>query len=96
MFLGYGDSSTTPPPTEEGVVDDVIFIVNWIRSKISPDTHLFLWGHSLGSSITLASVKALKQTDYVPTGVILEAPFNNMHDEIAEFPPTVVSSYLLI
>ncbi|XP_044759670.1 lysophosphatidylserine lipase ABHD12-like isoform X3 [Coccinella septempunctata] len=93
-YRGYGDSSVDPPPSEAGVVDDSVFMVNWIRSKIPPDGHLFLWGHSLGSSITLASAKTLKKNNYVPTGIILEAPFNNMHDEVAEFPPTLLFRHL--
>ncbi|XP_045462689.1 lysophosphatidylserine lipase ABHD12-like isoform X4 [Harmonia axyridis] len=93
-YRGYGDSSIDPPPTEEGVVSDCVYIVNWIRRKISPDSHVFLWGHSLGTSITLGAVKELKKKGFVPSGVILEAPFNNMHDEIAEFPPTLLFRHL--
>ncbi|KAL3285017.1 hypothetical protein HHI36_019145 [Cryptolaemus montrouzieri] len=89
-YRDFGDSSEDDPPSEQAVVSDSVFMVEWIRSKISPESHIFIWGHSLGTSITLATVSALKKKRFVPTGIILEAPFNNMRDAIGKFPLSLI------
>ncbi|KAK9876849.1 hypothetical protein WA026_015084 [Henosepilachna vigintioctopunctata] len=92
-YRGYGDSGDDPP-TEADVVSDCKFMVQWIRSKISPESHIFIWGHSLGTSIALSATSTLKKEGFVPTGIILEAPFNNFRDEIGEFPLALLFKYL--
>ena len=48
------------------------------------DSEVFLWGHSLGSSIAadLASRVESKTGRPAATGIVLEAPFNNVQSEV--------------
>lgn len=82
-YRSYGDSSNIEP-TEVGVVSDSKFIYNWVREKTS--ANIFVWGHSLGTAISTHTLALLDAENITPTGLILESPFNNMKDEIAEHP----------
>ncbi|KAJ8933422.1 hypothetical protein NQ314_014021 [Rhamnusium bicolor] len=71
-------------PSEPDLVKDCMFIYKWVANRTNG--HLFIWGHSLGTSLATHSLAQLKQKGYRPTGLILEAPFNNLREEISEFP----------
>nr|CAD7448988.1 unnamed protein product [Timema bartmani] len=81
---GYGDS-TNESPSEQGVVSDSLFVLSWTVERVK-GAPLFVWGHSLGTSVSSHSLDILSQKGLHPTGLILEAPFNNMRDEIREHP----------
>ncbi|XP_044763297.1 lysophosphatidylserine lipase ABHD12-like [Coccinella septempunctata] len=84
-YRGFGDS-TGDPRSESDVVKDSIFMTRWVLSKLSSRAHLFLWGHSMGSSVTLAAAKALKRENLRPTGIVLEASFYTGREAIASTP----------
>lgn len=89
LIKGYGDSSNQPP-SEQALVDDVLLVYQWVRNRTN--SHVFIWGHSLGTSISshaLLNIQTLKTLQ--PSGLILESPFNNMKEEISEFPLAKVS-----
>lgn len=90
LFLGYGDSSQLDP-TEKSVVEDSLFIYNWVTNKTL--RHVFVWGHSLGTSISTHMISMLKENIRKPVGLILESPFNNLQEEIREHPLSTVSSF---
>ncbi|KAJ8922205.1 hypothetical protein NQ315_004142 [Exocentrus adspersus] len=82
-YRSYGDSSSVDP-SEPSIVRDCMFVYKWVANRTRGD--IFIWGHSLGTSLATQSVVRLQQEGYKPTGLILEAPFNNMREEISEFP----------
>lgn len=49
-YRGFGDS--TGEPSEKGLVKDVIFLYQWLKSQ-NPNVkrRIYLWGHSLGSAV---------------------------------------------
>ncbi|XP_058986454.1 lysophosphatidylserine lipase ABHD12 isoform X1 [Musca domestica] len=83
-YRGYGDSDPISP-TEEGVVRDAMAVYNYIRNLTS--NPVFIWGHSLGTGV---ATNMLSQLNYLNDkgikGVILEAPFTNIKDEIRMHP----------
>lgn len=68
---------------------DVIYVYNWIANKTN--ARIFIWGHSLGTGLSLHALALLEKENRRPYGLILESPFNNMKDEITEHPFAVVS-----
>ncbi|CAG2057129.1 unnamed protein product, partial [Timema podura] len=88
----YGDS-TNESPSEQGVVSDSLFVLSWTLERVK-GAPLFVWGHSLGTSVSSHSLDILSQKGLHPTGLILEAPFNNMRDEIREHPLARVFRFL--
>ncbi|MPC51368.1 Monoacylglycerol lipase ABHD12 [Portunus trituberculatus] len=76
----YGDSSPVAP-SEEGLVADTKAVFRYLRDK-SGNSPLFVWGHSLGTGVSCHALSELCQANECPQGLVLEAPFNNLHDEI--------------
>lgn len=93
FIVGYGDSSDVDP-SEEGVVSDSMFMFKWIANRTS--SKIFVWGHSLGTGISTHSLSLLKEEGYKASGLFLESPFNNLKDEISEYPMTQVIKLLLL
>lgn len=62
---------------------------NWVSNKTKGN--LFVWGHSLGTGLSTHMLGVLSKSDIVPTGLILESPFNNLKDEISEHPLATVN-----
>lgn len=82
-YRDYGDSSSHDL-SEEGVVLDVIHTYNLMKTKTKAD--MYVWGHSLGGGISAHAVKWLKDNQgEIPTGLVIESSFNNLHDEVYEF-----------
>nr|CAD7411422.1 unnamed protein product [Timema poppensis] len=90
--VSYGDS-TNESPSEQGVVSDSLFVLSWTMERVK-GAPLFVWGHSLGTGVSSHSLDILSQKGIHPTGLILEAPFNNMRDEIREHPLARVFRFL--
>lgn len=91
-YRGYGDSDNVSP-TEEGVVLDAIAVFQYIRNlTMNP---VFIWGHSLGTGVATNMLSQLKYNASVnPKGVILEAPFTNIRDEIRQHPFARVRAWI--
>jgi abhydrolase domain-containing protein 12 len=82
-YRGYGDSSGVP--TEDGVVADAYFTYKWLRKR-SGNSKIFIWGHSLGTGITTKLAKKLCDEGDHPSGIVLEAPFNNIQEAAKHYP----------
>ncbi|XP_070296703.1 lysophosphatidylserine lipase ABHD12-like [Salvelinus sp. IW2-2015] len=83
-YRGYGDSSGEP--SEVGMTSDALYLYQWVKT-LSRTSQVCLWGHSLGTGVaTNAAVKIQEQGDYAVDGVILEAPYTNMEEEVASHP----------
>ncbi|GAB1601410.1 lysophosphatidylserine lipase ABHD12-like [Argonauta hians] len=84
-YRGFGDS--TGIPFEDGVVEDSLFVYNWIKSRVPAEASVVLWGHSLGSGIATKVAKILSDNGTPPTALILESPFNNIYEATQNLPP---------
>uniref|UniRef100_A0A0M3K415 Lysophosphatidylserine lipase ABHD12 n=1 Tax=Anisakis simplex TaxID=6269 RepID=A0A0M3K415_ANISI len=82
-YRGYGDS--TGFPTEIGVVQDAKQIYRYVK-RLAGDNEILIWGHSMGTGVASAAVMELSETGGAPFGLILESPFNNLHDVIISHP----------
>lgn len=83
-YRGYGDSDAVSP-TEEGVVRDALAVYYYIRNITT--NPIFIWGHSLGTGVATNMLSKLNSLDEKGVrGVILEAPFTNIRDEIRMHP----------
>lgn len=82
-YRGYGDSEGSP--TEEGIVNDTRIVFEYLRPRVA-DNLLFVWGHSMGTGVATKLVKDLSDEGRAPHGLILESPFNNLHDAIMNHP----------
>ncbi|XP_050312368.1 lysophosphatidylserine lipase ABHD12-like isoform X2 [Anthonomus grandis grandis] len=91
-YRGYGDSSSEPP-SEPDVVRDIVNVYKWVRNRTR--TNVFIWGHSLGTSLSTNALREIQQLPLEkPLGLILESPFNNMREEIGEFPLAKMFKFL--
>lgn len=78
-YRGYGDS-TNVWPTPNGITTDAIYVYYWLLSHKNVDKkRIIVWGHSLGSAITLRFISQLAKGDN-PRAIVLEAPFTSMAD----------------
>lgn len=82
-YRNYGDS-TEAQLSEVAVVNDGIQFYNWLMTKTHSD--IYVWGHSLGCGISTHTVARLKDYNIVPKGLVLEAPFSNLQDEVYNHP----------
>ncbi|XP_030755401.1 lysophosphatidylserine lipase ABHD12-like isoform X2 [Sitophilus oryzae] len=86
----YGDSSTGSL-SEKNVVSDSIQIYNWVRKKTKAS--IYVWGHSLGTAVATNTLSQLENNGNA-SGLILEAPFTNLKDEIYAHPYLKYLSWL--
>lgn len=86
-YRGFGLSTGTP--TEDGLITDGIAAVNWaIQVAKVPPEQIVLFGHSLGTAVSVAVAEhfAKRKTDFA--GIILYAGFANL--------PLVLLDYSLL
>ncbi|CAG4960666.1 unnamed protein product [Parnassius apollo] len=100
---GYGDS-TRVRPTERGVVEDTLHVYSWILESVNRERRpmVLIWGHSLGTAVAanlVANLSTLcadlgQRCLPPPDALILEAPFNNLIEEIESHPFSKLVSWL--
>ena len=86
-YRGYGDSSEIRP-SQTSMVEDAKAAFNWLHDNSDPSSHIFIWGHSLGTGVTAKLAHVLTQSKTASSklsGIFLEAPFNRMLDEVQTF-----------
>ena len=86
-YRGYGDS-TNISPTEQSVVSDARAGLAWLTSKLGEKVKVVVWGHSLGTAIAshmIAEFDLETGGNSPVSGLVLEAPFNCMRDEVMTF-----------
>ncbi|XP_050680513.1 lysophosphatidylserine lipase ABHD12-like isoform X2 [Leptidea sinapis] len=99
-YRGYGDS-TYVRPTERGVVEDALNVYTWLMNAVGTRKKpmVILWGHSLAiASNLVANLEELCRSTGTclpqPDALVLEAPFNNLVDEIEKHPFSKIVSWL--
>ncbi|XP_060520206.1 lysophosphatidylserine lipase ABHD12-like [Cylas formicarius] len=78
----YGDS-TNGELFEQSVVNDCIQIFQWVKNHTNAP--IYIWGHSLGTAICTSMISQLNRIGAIK-GLILEAPFTDLKDEIYQHP----------
>ncbi|XP_076245692.1 lysophosphatidylserine lipase ABHD12 isoform X2 [Calliopsis andreniformis] len=84
-YRGYGDSEAAKL-SEIGVVADSKYVLQWLLNKVNGTAPIFVWGHSLGTGVSAHMLALLATENIQPVGLILEAPFSNIADELSEHP----------
>lgn len=74
-YRGFGNSVCYP--SEKGMMEDGKLLWRWAKDK-APGAKFYIWGHSLGSAAATYLAKDLCQSNDLPAGLILEAPFPNI------------------
>ncbi|XP_063835413.1 lysophosphatidylserine lipase ABHD12-like [Ostrinia nubilalis] len=101
-YRGYGDS-TRVRPTERGVVEDALQVYAWLLDSLTTVNRpkVLLWGHSLGTAVVSNMAAHLPELCKCagkrlppPDALILEAPFNNLTEEIERHPFSKLVSWL--
>lgn len=83
-YRSYGDSSPIEP-SEDGLVTDGISMFRWVE-KHANGNPIFVWGHSLGTGVSSHALSILSSEGTESHGLMLEAPFNNIRDELRAHP----------
>uniref|UniRef100_A0A1B6KQE8 AB hydrolase-1 domain-containing protein n=1 Tax=Graphocephala atropunctata TaxID=36148 RepID=A0A1B6KQE8_9HEMI len=91
-YRGYADSDNLPID-EQAVVEDTKAVLAWVRERVTKG-HVFVWGHSLGTAIVSHTLAELEGEGRRVAGVMLEAPFNNLGEEIREYPISQLFTFL--
>nr|XP_020455562.1 monoacylglycerol lipase ABHD12-like isoform X4 [Monopterus albus] len=81
-YRGFGDS--TGEPTEAGLTTDALYLYNWVKAR-SGNSLVIIWGHSLGTGVTLNIAPKLIERGVVLDGVILEGAFNSARQNITAY-----------
>ncbi|XP_012229314.1 lysophosphatidylserine lipase ABHD12 isoform X2 [Linepithema humile] len=92
-YRSYGDSDVVEL-SEAGVVMDSKYIFEWVMKKVNGSAPVFVWGHSLGTGVSTHVLALLATENIQPTGLFLEAPFNNIADELTEHPFAQIFKHL--
>lgn len=99
-YRGFANSECYP--SEIGMMEDGRLIWKWVRAK-APGAKVYIWGHSLGSAAATYLTKDLCQTNDLPAGLILEAPFpsiaaagENHPFSMPYWPVMPIFSYLVL
>lgn len=70
-YRGFGGSEGTP--SEEGLYEDARTAINYLKQQGVPESHMILYGESLGSGVVIQMA-----TEYAPAGVVLEAGYTSL------------------
>lgn len=83
-YRGFGDSVDVPPSVA-GLTDDIDTVHRWVLDHNVQPHRILIWGHSLGSGVTLRHLNRL-ESRLNPKAAVLESPFTSFKDVIAEVP----------
>lgn len=107
-YRSFGDSTKTAV-SESAVVEDAHHVYRWLHGLLEEQLQhggvtnrppVFLWGHSLGTGVSahflssVANRQTVPEKLPLPVGVILESPFSNMAEEVAEHPFSKIFKWL--
>ncbi|XP_066551007.1 lysophosphatidylserine lipase ABHD12 [Amia ocellicauda] len=82
-YRGFGDS--TGQPSELGMTTDALHLYRWVKAN-SGGSPVYLWGHSLGTGVATNAARKLQELGSQVDAVILEAPYTNIREEVANHP----------
>ena len=89
-YRGFADSRKNDVPTERSAIDDILTVIQWMYQQniVEADSQFLLWGHSMGTALSTQALCNLQDSHphLAPDGLVLEAPFNTLLDEIKCYP----------
>lgn len=89
-YRSYGNSEKAPL-SEKAVDTDALAAYHWVQAKGYPESRIFIWGHSLGSSVA-----AQLATQTHPAGLFLEGAFPSIYAvSRARFPWLLVFPFMI-
>ena len=88
-YRGFGDSSDTSE-AETSMVEDARSALGWLREsgRMAATDRLIVWGHSMGTGVATRAVAEEFKDSASVSGLILEAPYNNLTDEVMHMSTT--------
>ncbi|KAJ6218697.1 hypothetical protein RDWZM_004509 [Blomia tropicalis] len=87
-YRSFADSSDHVAPSAPGLANDTFAMLRWIQSHSVPSNKIMIWAHSLGTAVSIRMwAENIFQDNQLPLGLVLEAPFTSLKDEIEQFPP---------
>ncbi|XP_020709620.1 lysophosphatidylserine lipase ABHD12 isoform X3 [Athalia rosae] len=92
-YRSYGDSDDVDL-SESGVVSDSKYVLEWLIKKVNGSAPIYVWGHSLGTGVASHVLALLAAEGVQIAGLFLEAPFNNIADELSEHPFAQIFKHL--
>ena len=91
LIVAYRGFSGNPgKPSEQGLYEDAISALNWLKIKGVKEKNLILYGESLGTAIAIETAQ-----NKVLAGIILESPFTSMVELAQKYYPILPVKYLL-
>ncbi|XP_063911023.1 lysophosphatidylserine lipase ABHD12-like [Zophobas morio] len=92
-YRNYADSSKNEL-SEDAVVNDCVQLYEWLTTKTK--SRIIIWGHSLGSALATHTVSLLQTKPNVtqPVGLVLEAAFTKMSEELYVHPYGKIFAWL--
>lgn len=86
-YRGYGDSGSGPTgPSADALPQDARTALRWLQARTS-GRPLIVWSHSLGTGVAVRLLEDLhRRGEPLPTGLVLEAPFDALHHVAATHP----------
>ncbi|BES88877.1 Abhydrolase domain containing [Nesidiocoris tenuis] len=92
-YRSYGDSGKGEL-SEMATVNDSMAIYKWTKERTRGNAKIFFWGHSLGTGISSHLLHVLESRNETVAGLILEAPFNNLEEEMRNYPLAQIWRFL--
>ncbi|GAA5839518.1 hypothetical protein JCM9279_005966 [Rhodotorula babjevae] len=87
-YRSFADSSSTPPPSEEGLLTDARRAWDWlVEDKGVEPRQIAVMGQSLGTGVSAGLVARLADEGVAPRALVLVAPFSSI--------PTLLETYRL-
>ena len=90
IFAWRGFSGNKGNPTEQGLYEDALSAVKWLKDNGINEKDIILYGESLGTAI---AIEIAQNKDFA--GIILESPFTSMIDAGKEKYPFLPVKFLL-
>ncbi|XP_050300203.1 lysophosphatidylserine lipase ABHD12-like [Anthonomus grandis grandis] len=81
-YRGYGDSDEGDM-FEKNIINDCSQIYRWLQNRTN--SSIYIWGHSLGTSISVSTIKDLGSTANI-SGLVLESAFTTFKNELYHHP----------
>lgn len=91
-YRGFGDSPGNMP-SENSVVEDVRIMLQWVENNFF-DHNIFVWGHSLGTGVSVRFISSLEDSSHRISGLVLESPFVNLEEAGKQFPIAKIFDFL--
>jgi len=94
-YGGYSNSTKTDSITDASLLKDLVDVVGFYEStlKQDQDSKLVLWGHSLGTAVSSATLAEYEHVSKITDALVLEAPFSSYKEMVMDDSPLAAAFY---